>query len=55
MKKCQAGRAEVDVEALNEESDEVDGDLEVTIEEGQNCVDVAEICVSVERYVDVSW
>ena len=30
-------RAEDDVKALNEESDEVDGDLEVAIEEEQNC------------------
>ena len=34
------GRAEDDVERLNEESDEVDGDLEVPIEEEQNRVDV---------------
>ena len=39
-------RAEDDVEALNEESDEVDGDLEVAIEEEKNHVDVAEICLS---------
>ena len=45
-----AGRAE-DVEALNDESDEVDGDLEVSIEEEQNCIDIAEVCVSVERSV----
>ena len=44
-----AGRAEDDVEVLNQDSDEVDGDLEVAIEEEQNCVDVAEVCVSVER------
>ena len=50
-----AGRAEDDVEALNEESDEVDDDLEVAIEEEQNRVDVAEVCVSVERCVDVCW
>ena len=48
-----AGRAEVDVEVLNEESDEVDGDLEVTINEEQNRADVARVCVSVERCVDV--
>ena len=48
-------RAEDDVEALNEESDEVDGDLEVAIEEEKNRVDVAEVCVSVERCVDVCW
>ena len=40
-----AGRAEDDVEALNEESDEVDGDLEVAIEEEQNRVDRG-LCVS---------
>ena len=50
------GRAEDDVEALNEEIDEVDGDLEVVIEEEQNIrIDVAEVCVSVERSVDVCW
>ena len=54
-KKCQVGRAEVDAEALNEESDEVDGNLEVAIEKEQNRVDVAEICVSVESCVDVCW
>ena len=48
-------RAEDDVEALNEESDEVDGDLEVAIEEEKNRVDVAEVFVSVERCVDVCW
>ena len=48
-------RVEDDVEALNEESDEVDGDLEVAIEEEKNRVDVAEVCVSVERCVDVCW
>ena len=40
------GRAEDDVEALNEERDEVEGDLEVATEEEQNLVDVAEVCVS---------
>ena len=51
-----AGRAEDDVEALNEEGDEVHGDLEVAIEEEQNIrIDVAEVCVSVERSVDVCW
>ena len=51
-----AGRAEDDLEALNEESDEVDGNLEVAIEEEQNIrIDVAEVCVSVERSVDVCW
>ena len=49
------GRAEDDVEALNEDSDEVDGALEVAIEEEQNRVDVAEVCVSVERCIDVCW
>ena len=41
---------------MNEESDEVDGDLEVAIEEEQNiCIDAAEVCVSVGRSVDVCW
>ena len=31
------------------------GDLEVAIEEEQNRVDVAEVCVSVGRCVDVCW
>ena len=48
-------RAEDDVEALNEESDEVDGDLEVAIKEEKNRVDVPEVCVSVERCVNVCW
>ena len=48
-------RAEDAVEALNEESDEVDGDLEVAIEEEKNRVDVAEVSVSVEICVDVCW
>ena len=52
----EAGRAEDDVDVLSEESDEVDGDLEVAIEEEQNiCRDVSEVCVSVERSVDVYW
>ena len=42
------GKEEDVVEALNVESDVVDGDLEVTIEGKQNRVDVAEVCVSVE-------
>ena len=51
-----AGSAENDVEALNEESDEVDDGLEVATEEEQNiCIDVAEVCVPVERSVDVCW
>ena len=50
-----AGRAEDDVEALKEESDEVDGDLDIAIEEEQTRVDVAEVCVSVERCVDICW
>ena len=51
-----AGRTEDDVEALIEESDEVDGDLEVAIKKEQNIrIDVAEVCVSVERSVDVCW
>ena len=50
-----AGRAEDDVEALNEESGEVDNDLEVTNDEEQICIDVAGVCVSIERSVDVSW
>ena len=37
-----AGKAEDDLEALNEESDEVDVNLEGAIEEEQNRVDVAE-------------
>ena len=45
----EAGRAEDDVEALNEESDEVDRDLEVPIEEEQNSIDLTEVCVSIER------
>ena len=36
-------------------SDDVDGDLEVAIEEEKNRADVAEVCVSVERCVDVCW
>ena len=49
-----ASRAEDDVEALNEESDEVDGDLEVAIKEEQNIrIDIAEVCVSVERVVEI--
>ena len=35
-------------------SDDVDGDLEVATEEEKNRVDVAEVCVSVERCV-VCW
>ena len=51
-----AGRAEDHVDVLNEESDEVDGDLEVAIEEEHDTyIDVAEVCVSVERSVDVCW
>ena len=39
---------------VGQKSDEVDGDLEVAIEEEQNIrIDVAEVCVSVERSVDV--
>ena len=49
------GRAEDDAEALNEEINETDGDLQVVIEEEQNRVDVAEVCVSVERCVDIYW
>ena len=45
----EAGRAEDDVKALNEESDEVDRDLEVAIEEEQNSIDLTEVCVSIER------
>ena len=51
----QTGTTEDDVEALNEKSDEVDNDLEVAIEEEQNDADVAEVCVLVERCVDVCW
>ena len=47
------GRADDDIEALNEESDEVDGNLEVATEEEQNCINVPEVCVSVERCVVV--
>ena len=50
-----AGRAEDDVEVLNGESDEVDGDLEIATEEEQNCIDIAEVSVSVGRSVDVCW
>ena len=40
-------RADHDVEGLNEESDDVGGDLEVAIEEEKNRVDVARgLCVS---------
>ena len=49
------GTTEDVVEALNEKSHEVDSDLEVAVEEEQNRVDVAEVCVSVERCVDVRW
>ena len=49
------GTTEDDVGALNKKSDEVDSDLEVAIEEEQHRVDVAEVCVSVERCVDVCW
>ena len=48
-------RAEDDVEPLHEKSDEVDGDLEVAIKEEKNRVDVPEVCVSVERCVNVCW
>ena len=51
----QTGATEDDVEALNEKSHEVDNDLEVAIEEEQNDADVAEVCVLVERCVDVCW
>ena len=47
------GRADDDIEALNEESDEVDGNLEVATEEEQNCINVPEVCVSVEKCVVV--
>ena len=51
-----ADREEDDVEPFNEESDEVDGDLEVAVEEEQDTyIYVAEVCVSVERSVDVCW
>ena len=33
-----AGRADDDVEVLNEESDEVDGDLELAIQDEQNYI-----------------
>ena len=48
-------RAKDDVQALNEESDDVDGDLEVAIEQEKTRVDVAEVCVLVERCADVCW
>ena len=35
--------------------DGVDGDLEVAIEEEQNRLDIAEVSVSVERWVDICW
>ena len=47
------GTTEDDVEALNENNDEVDSDLEVAIEEEKNRADVAEVCMSVERCIDV--
>ena len=50
-----AGRAEDDVEVLNGESDEVDGDLEIATEEEQNSIDIAEVSLSVGRSVDVCW
>ena len=41
---------------MSKESDEVDDDLEAAIEEEQNIrIDVAEVCVSVERSLDVCW
>ena len=43
-------QVEDDVEALNEESDEIDHNLEVATDK-QNRTDVAEVCVSVERSV----
>ena len=39
-------RAEDDVEALNEESDGIDGDLEVAIEEKKSCRCCRGLCVS---------
>ena len=51
----QVDDVESDVEELNEESDEVDGDLVVAIEEEQNSVDVAVVCVPIERCIDVCW
>ena len=50
-----ASKAQDDLEALNEESDEVDVNLEVAIEEEQNRIDVAEASASVERCIDVCW
>ena len=49
------GRAKDDAEALSEKSDEVYGDLEVAIEEERNCVNVAEVCLSLEKCVDICW
>ena len=44
-------RGEDDIEKLNEESDEVHGDLEVSIEQEENRVDVAEKNVCQEKNV----
>ena len=38
---------------MNEDSDEVDGNLKVAFEEEKDRVDVAKFCVPVERCVDV--
>ena len=52
----EAHRTEDDVVAFNEESNEVDCDLEVAIEEEQIIrIYAAEVCVSVERSLDICW
>ena len=40
---------------MNEESAEVVGDLELVIEEKQTRIDVADVCVSEERCVEVCY
>ena len=47
------GRPEYDVGVLSEKSDEVYCDLEVATEEEQNSIDVGEVCLTVQIYVDV--
>ena len=49
------GTTEDYVETLNENSDEVDSDLEVAIEKQENRLDVAEVCVLIGRCVDGCW
>ena len=43
------------METLNEKSDEVDSNFEVEIEKEQNHLDVAEVFMSVGKYVDGCW